>query len=135
MIAKPRSTSDGVTEAAPYELRHKLFKKSWPGMARSVLNDPRRYKSSYFNYKGHYFTGDVRYRGEEGLFWIRGRADDVINVSGHRLSTAEVESAACAEENIAEAAAVAIDDQITGQALCFFIVFKKMISEEEVRES
>nr|AJA32486.1 acetyl-coenzyme A synthetase [Nosema pernyi] len=135
VIVKPESTSESIIEASPYELGHVCFRGSWPGIARTILNDDKRYKSSYFNYDGLYFTGDEGYVDENNLFWIRGRADDVINVSGHRLSTAEIESAACTDPNVAEAAVVAIDDEITGQGLCFFIAVKQNISEEEASKS
>lgn len=132
VIAGSSSTSDCVVEAKPYELGHVLFKSSWPGITRGILGDAERFRKGYFCYNGFYFTGDEGYRDSDGYVWVRGRADDVINVSGHRISTAEVESAACTDPYIAEAAVVAEDDEITGQALCFFVVLKdgKALSEE-----
>ncbi|EQB62076.1 acetyl-coenzyme a synthetase [Vairimorpha apis BRL 01] len=112
--------------AQPYELGHIAIKKPWPGMARGILNDPRRY-NTYFNSSGYYITGDEGYKDNQNLFWIRGRADDVINVSGHRLSTAEIESATCVDPYVSEAAVVPVDDEITGQAVCIFVVPKYVI--------
>ncbi|KAF9763101.1 Acetyl-coenzyme A synthetase [Nosema granulosis] len=135
VVIKEESTDNEIYEAEPYELGRICFRGSWPGIARTILNDDQRYKSSYFYYKGLYFTGDEGYMDKDNLFWIRGRADDVINVSGHRLSTAEIESAACTDPNVAEAAVVAVEDEITGQGLCFFIALKNNISEEEANKS
>ncbi|KAG5859642.1 acetyl-CoA synthetase [Encephalitozoon hellem] len=136
VIASSSSKDGQVVESKPYELGRILFKGSWPGIARGILGDPERFRRGYFLYKGFYFTGDEGYKDSSGHIWIRGRADDVINVSGHRISTAEVESAACMDPHVAEAAAIAENDEITGQALCFFVVLKdKEISREEVRAS
>ncbi|KAK6089393.1 hypothetical protein P3W45_001639 [Vairimorpha bombi] len=135
VIVKEGSSYDNIQEAEDNELGQVVFKKSWPGISRGVLNDQKRYRSSYFRYKGCYVTGDEGYRDAEGLFWIRGRADDVINVSGHRLSTAELESAACTDINVAESAVIAVDDEITGQALVFFVVLKTSVSEQEAKDS
>lgn len=134
-IVRPGSSKDSVIEANAYELGHVVFKKSWPGISRGVLNDSKRYLSSYFCYKNCYFTGDEGYKDSEGLIWIRGRADDVINVSGHRLSTAELESAACTDIHVAESAVVAVEDEITGQALNIFIVLKNGANIETAKDS
>lgn len=123
-ISNSTNDTNKLEEAQEYELGHIVIKKPWPGMARGVLNDKKRYKS-YFNKSGYYITGDEGYKDKNNLFWIRGRADDVINVSGHRLSTAEIESAACTDPNVSEAAVVPIEDEITGQALCVFVVPKR----------
>lgn len=98
--------------------------KSWPGIARGILNNRKRYEASYFS-TPFYFTGDEGIRDSDGDFWIRGRADDVINVSGHRISTAEVESVACINENVAEAAVVATSHEIKGQSMTLFVILKK----------
>lgn len=135
LIIKEESTSTEIYKAEPYELGRVCFKGSWPGLARTILNDDKRYKTSYFYYNGLYFTGDEGYMDKDNLFWIRGRADDVINVSGHRLSTAEIESAACTDPNVSEAAVVAIEDEITGQGLCFFIALKNIVDDEEAKAS
>ncbi|ADM11478.1 acetylcoenzyme A synthetase [Encephalitozoon intestinalis ATCC 50506] len=136
VIAGKDSKEDHVIEAKPYELGRVLLRRSWPGIARGILGDLERFKRVYFFYKGFYFTGDEGYKDADGHVWIRGRADDVINVSGHRISTAEVESAACMDPYIAEAAAVAENDEITGQALCFFVVLKdKETPQDKVKAS
>jgi acetyl-CoA synthetase len=95
----------------------------WPGQARTVWGDHQRFKSTYFShFKGYYFTGDGCRRDEDGYYWITGRIDDVLNVSGHRLGTAEVESALVAHEAVAEAAVVGFPHPIKGQALYAYVV-------------
>lgn len=106
--------------------------QSWPGIARGILNDPDRFFHCYFS-TPFYFTGDEGIKDEEGDFWIRGRADDVINVSGHRISTAEVESAACCDPNVAEAAVVSVYHEIKGQSMTLFVVLKKEETEYQTR--
>ncbi|KAK6444349.1 acetyl-CoA synthetase [Trichoderma asperellum] len=97
------------------------FKRPWPSMARTVWGDHKRYKDTYLNaYPGYYFTGDGAYRDHDGLYWIRGRVDDVINVSGHRLSTAEIEAAILEHPRTIEAAAIGVPDEITGQSVIVF---------------
>ncbi|CAI6013893.1 unnamed protein product [Clonostachys chloroleuca] len=103
-----------------------VFKSSWPSMARTILGDHRRFQETYLSaYKGYYFTGDSASRDEDGYFWIRGRVDDVINVSGHRLTTAEIESSLIAHPAVAESAVVGVADEITGQAVVAFVSLKK----------
>jgi acetyl-CoA synthetase len=99
-------------------------KNSFPSIARTIYNDHERYIKTYFEaYKGYYLTGDGATRDSEGYYWINGRVDDVINISGHRLSTSEIESALVMHEKCNEAAVVGIDDEVTGQALvCFCVV-------------
>ncbi|OAG31913.1 acetyl-CoA synthetase [Nematocida displodere] len=99
-----------------------IFKGSWPGIARTIVKNHPRYESAYFPYPNHFYTGDEVCKDTEGYFWIRGRADDVINISGHRLSTAEIESAICSVEGVSEAAALGQEDEVTGQSLCIFVV-------------
>jgi acetyl-CoA synthetase len=95
---------------------------SWPGQMRTVWGDHRRFFETYFTaYPGLYFTGDGCRRDEDGYYWITGRVDDVINVSGHRIGTAEVESALVAHEKVAEAAVVAYPHEIKGQAIHAFV--------------
>eukprot|EP01127_Copromyxa_protea_P001713 TRINITY_DN11645_c0_g1_i1.p1 TRINITY_DN11645_c0_g1~~TRINITY_DN11645_c0_g1_i1.p1 ORF type:complete len:683 (+),score=150.86 TRINITY_DN11645_c0_g1_i1:32-2080(+) len=90
----------------------------WPSVARTVYGDHNRYLQTYMNaYPGHYFTGDGAYRDKDGYFWIYGRVDDVISVSGHRLGTAEIESALVSHESCAEAAVVAIPHDVKGQSI------------------
>lgn len=101
------------------------FKQPWPSMTRTVWGAHKRYMDTYFNvYKGYYFTGDGAGRDHEGYYWIRGRVDDVVNVSGHRLSTAEIEAALIEHHAVAEAAVVGISDELTGQAVNAFVAIK-----------
>jgi len=102
-----------------------VLKKPWPGIFRTLWNDDERYVSNYFSKYGPdtYFVGDGARVDEDGYFWLLGRIDDVMNVSGHRLSTIELESALVAHEAVAEAAAAAAPDDLTGQTpLCFVIL-------------
>lgn len=98
------------------------IKSSWPGQIRSVYGDPQRMIDTYFKpYPGYYFTGDGARRDEDGDYWITGRIDDVINVSGHRIGTAEVESALVLHDWVAEAAVVGYPHDIKGQAIYAFV--------------
>lgn len=104
------------------------FKQSWPSMARTVWGAHNRYKETYLDvYKGYYFTGDGAARDHEGFYWIRGRVDDVVNVSGHRLSTAEIEAALLEHHAVADAAVVGIADELTGQAVNAFVDLEKNV--------
>ena len=95
---------------------------SWPGQMRTVYGDHQRFVETYFSaYKGKYFTGDGCRRDEDGFYWITGRVDDVINVSGHRIGTAEVESSLVSHPKVAEAAVVAYPHEIKGQAIYAFV--------------
>jgi acetyl-CoA synthetase len=98
----------------------------WPGQARTVWGDHQRFKETYFSqYKGYYFTGDGCRRDEDGYYWITGRIDDVLNVAGHRLGTAEVESALVAHETVAEAAVVGFPHAIKGQGIYAYVLLTK----------
>jgi acetyl-CoA synthetase len=102
-----------------------IVRKPWPSMLRGIYGDPERYKKQYWSeIKGAYFTGDGARRDKDGYFWLMGRIDDVVNVSGHRLGTAEVESALVGHPKVAEAAVVARPDEIKGQALVAFVTLK-----------
>jgi acetyl-CoA synthetase len=95
----------------------------WPGQARTVWGDHQRFKETYFTqYPGYYFTGDGCMRDEDGYYWITGRIDDVLNVSGHRLGTAEIESALVAHESVAEAAVVGFPHEIKGTGIYAYVV-------------
>ena len=103
-----------------------IIKKPWPGMLRTIYGDPDRYVRQYWSQiPGAYFTGDGARKDSDGYYWIMGRVDDVINVSGHRLSTMEVESALVAHEAVAEAAVVGRTDDIKGQSICAFVTLEK----------
>ena len=99
---------------------------SWPGMMRTVYKDHKRFVETYFtSFKGKYFTGDGCKRDEDGYYWITGRVDDVINVSGHRLGTAEVESALVLHEKVSEAAVVGFPHEIKGQGIYAYVTLMK----------
>jgi acetyl-CoA synthetase len=100
-----------------------VLTRPWPSMLRTLYDDPDRYVETYFSRFGPrtYFAGDGARRDEDGYFWITGRIDDVINVSGHRLSTAEIESALVAHAGVAEAAVIAVPDEMTGQAVIAYV--------------
>jgi acetyl-CoA synthetase len=94
----------------------------WPGQMRSIYGDHKRFEETYFDqYKGYYFTGDGCRRDEDGYYWITGRVDDVINVSGHRMGTAEVESALVAHESVAEAAVVGFPHEVKGEGIYAYV--------------
>ncbi len=109
------------------------IKDSWPGQMRSVYGDHERFIKTYFSdYKGYYFSGDGCRRDEDGYYWITGRVDDVINVSGHRMGTAEVESALVAHPKVSEAAVVGYPHKIKGQGIYCYVTL--MASEEPTEE-
>jgi acetyl-CoA synthetase len=99
------------------------IKRPWPSIARTIFGDNERYQNIYFE-NGYYITGDGARRDEDGDFWITGRIDDVLNVSGHRLGTAEIESALLEHAQVAEAAVVGIEDPIKGTAICAYVLLK-----------
>jgi acetyl-CoA synthetase len=102
-----------------------VIRKPWPSMLRTIYGDPDRYKRQYWSdIPGVYFTGDGARRDEDGYFWIMGRVDDVLNVSGHRLGTAEIESALVSHEHVAEAAVVGKPDEIKGSSICAFVTLE-----------
>ena len=111
------------------------IKDSWPGQMRTVWGDHDRFVSAYFSdYKGYYFTGDGCRRDADGYYWITGRVDDVINVSGHRMGTAEVESALVAHPKVAEAAVVGYPHDIKGQGIyCYITLMSGQEPSEELR--
>ncbi|OUE36871.1 acetate--CoA ligase [Billgrantia desiderata SP1] len=99
-----------------------VISDSWPGQARSIWGDHDRFIQTYFStYKGYYFTGDGCRRDEDGYYWITGRVDDVLNVSGHRMGTAEIESSLVAHEAVAEAAVVGFPHDIKGQGIYIYV--------------
>jgi len=102
-----------------------VIKRPWPGMLRTVFRDPERYRQQYFSQIDRvYFTGDGARRDEDGYFWIMGRVDDVVNVSGHRLGTMEVESALVSHTSVAEAAVVGRPDEMKGQGVVAFVTLE-----------
>jgi acetyl-CoA synthetase len=111
--------------ASPNEGGYLVIKKPWPGMMRTIYGQPERFKETYFvQFPGMYFTGDGARVDEDGDFWLMGRVDDVINVSGHRIGTAEVESALVSHPFVAEAAVVGMPHDIKGQGIYAFVTLK-----------
>lgn len=109
-----------------------IIKDSWPGQMRTIWGDPARFIEAYFStYPGSYFTGDGARRDKDGYYWITGRVDDVLNVAGHRLGTAEIESALVAHEAVAEAAVVGMPHEIKGQGICTFVTLQAGVPESE----
>lgn len=108
-------------------------KRPWPAMIRTIWGDPERFKKSYFppELRGYYLAGDGAQRDTDGYFWIMGRIDDVLNVSGHRLGTMEVESALVSHEMVAESAVVGRPDPTTGEAIVAFVVLKRALPQGE----
>ncbi len=102
-----------------------VLERPWPAMLRGIYGDPERYEQTYWSrYPGRYFPGDGCKRDEEGYYWLLGRVDDVMNVSGHRISTTEVESALVSHPAVAEAAVVGRSDPITGQAIFSYVILR-----------
>ena len=104
-----------------------VIDQPWPSMLRGIWGDPERYRKTYwskFAEQGYYFAGDGARFDPDGAIWVLGRIDDVMNVAGHRISTAEVESALVGHSAVAEAAVVGVTDDITGQAICAFVVLR-----------
>jgi len=122
-----------------------VIKQPWPSMLRGIHGDPGRYEKQYWSeIPGVYFTGDGARRDEDGYFWVMGRVDDVLNVAGHRLGTAEIESALVSHPSVAEAAVVGPPHELKGQGICAFVTLragvavtpdaKKALSDHVVRE-
>ena len=116
--------TDGTALEGPAE-GNLAIRNSWPGQMRTIYNDHQRFLDTYFTaYPGYYFTGDGVQRDEDGHYWITGRVDDVLNVSGHRLGTAEIESAVDSHPSTVEAAIVGMPHEIRGEGICAFIILK-----------
>ena len=114
-----------------------LIIDSWPGQMRTVYGDHQRFVDTYFTaYPGKYFTGDGCRRDEDGFYWITGRVDDVINVSGHRMGTAEVESALVSHDAVAEAAVVGYPHDIKGQGIYAYVTLRQgVVADEALRKN
>jgi acetyl-CoA synthetase len=109
-------------EVAPPDGGFLAITRPWPGMLRGIWGDTQRYRDTYWSkWKNRYFAGDGAHRDKHGYFWIMGRIDDVMNVSGHRIGTMEVESALVSHDDVAEAAVVGRPDEITGTAIVAFV--------------
>jgi len=120
---EPVLVDDDGKELEGNDVRGNLcMKRPWPGLARTIFGDHGRFRETYFSrFPGFYFTGDGCRRDEDGYYWITGRVDDVLNVSGHRLGTAEIESALVAHEAVAEAAVVGIPHEIKGTGIFAYV--------------
>ncbi len=114
-----------------------VLRRPWPGMLRALFKEPDRYKETYFSRfdERTYVVGDAARRDADGYFWIVGRIDDVVNVSGHRLSTAEVESAIVSHPKVAESAVIGQSDEDTGQAICAFVTLEGDLEGNEELEA
>ena len=123
---------EGQPTHEPEKVGYLVLTKPWPGMLRGIWGDPERYKETYWSRFGpeYYFAGDGAKYDEKGNIWLLGRVDDVMNVSGHRLSTAEIESSLVAHPKVAEAAVVGATDDTTGQAVCAFVILRQEAVEE-----
>ena len=116
-----------------------VFRRPWPGMLRTLYKEEERFKETYYSkFDGTYYVGDAARKDDDGYFWILGRADDAVNVSGHLLSTAEVESAVVSYPKVAECAVIGIADEDTGQAICAFVTLEGDVEgseeiEQEIR--
>jgi acetyl-CoA synthetase len=129
VILDPQTGVEITTTAAEGVL---CIKDSWPGQMRTVYGDHDRFEKTYFSdYKNYYFTGDGCRRDEDGYYWITGRVDDVINVSGHRMGTAEVESALVAHADVAEAAVVGYPHAIKGQGIYAYVTLMNGVEPSE----
>jgi acetyl-CoA synthetase len=121
------------TKGEPAQAGYLVLKRPWPGMLRGIYGDPERYKQIYWSQiAGRYFTGDGAKQDKDGYFWLLGRIDDVMNISGHRVSTMEVESALVEHPSVAEAAVIGRTHEIKGQAIAAFVTLKggqKMTSD------
>jgi acetyl-CoA synthetase len=135
-----RVFDDAGRDVPPDQQGLLALRRPWPGMLRTLYRDDKRYISTYFSkwegYPGTYLVGDAAKGDADGYFWVIGRVDDVINVSGHRLSTAEVESAIVSHAKVAEAAVVAQADEDTGQAIVAYVTLEGALggSDEMVTE-
>lgn len=124
----PKVIRQDGSEAGVNEGGYLVIAKPWPGIMRGVYGDPERFKNTYFvQYPGYYFTADGARRDEDGYFWLMGRVDDVINISGHRLGTAEVESSLVAHPKVAEAAVVGFPHDIKGEGIYAYVTLKEEV--------
>jgi len=113
-------------EVKPYNKGYLVIKRPWPGLMLTIWNDDARYRETYWSrFKGVYYTGDYAMQDDDGYFWLLGRADDVLKVSGHRIGSMEVESAIVAYDAVAEAAVVGKIDEVKGESIVAFVVLKQ----------
>ncbi|MFA4886239.1 MAG: acetate--CoA ligase [Desulfotomaculaceae bacterium] len=132
----PKIIRHDGSEAGVNEGGYLVITRPWPGIMRGVYGDPERFKNTYFvQYPGCYFTADGARKDEDGYFWLMGRVDDVINISGHRLGTAEVESSLVAHPNVAEAAVVGYPHDIKGEGIYAYVTLNEGIIVTDVLRS
>ncbi len=133
---EPEILKENGAKAKVDEGGYLVIKNPWPGMLRTIWGNPKRYQETYFGkFKNIYLAGDSARKDKDGYFWIMGRLDDVIKVSGHRLGTAEVESHIVSHKSVAEAAVVPIPDPIKGQAIYAFVTLKVgIIPSDELKK-
>jgi len=118
-----------------------IIKNQWPSIIRTIFNNPKRFKKTYWSQvKGSYFTGDVAFKDKDGYFWIQGRSDDVLKIAGHRLGTAEIESAFVHHPAVVEAGVIGLPDPIKGEAIKAFVILKSGVKgteklQEELRKT
>ena len=128
----PAILREDGSEAGVNEGGYLVIKRPWPGLMRRVWGDPRRFRNTYFlRFPGVYTTGDSARVDRDGYFWLMGRIDDVIKVSGHRIGTAEVESALVSNPKVAEAAVVAMPHDIKGQGIYAFVTVKAGVDKSD----
>ncbi|MFC2013159.1 acetate--CoA ligase [Chloroflexota bacterium] len=129
---EPAIFRENGTEAGVNEGGYLVIKRPWPGLMRRVYGEPERFKQTYFEqFAGVYTAGDSARIDEDGYYWFMGRIDDVINISGHRIGSAEVESALVSHPSVAEAAVVGMPHEIKGQAIYAFVTLKVGVAEQE----
>ncbi len=131
LLDSEHKEQDGAAEGAL------CIKDSWPGQMRGVYNNPERFEKTYFaDYPGYYFSGDGARRDEDGYYWITGRMDDVLNVSGHRMGTAEIEDAIDDHTDVAESAVIGIPHDIKGESIFAYVIMKEghNYDEDTVRD-
>jgi len=128
----PAVLREDGSEAGVNEGGYLVIKRPWPGLMRRVYGEPKRFKETYFvQFPGVYTTGDGARVDEDGYYWLMGRIDDVINVSGHRIGTAEVESALVSHEKVAEAAVVGMPHEVKGQGIYAFVTLKVGVEKSD----
>jgi len=109
-----------------------IIRNQWPSMIRTIFNDPKRYIKTYWSkIKGVYLTGDVAWRDKDGYFWIQGRIDDVLKIAGHRIGTAEVESAFVSHKAVVEAGVIGIPDPVKGEVIKAFIILRQDVKPDD----
>ena len=131
---EPKILREDGSECEPEEGGSLVMARPWPGMLRGFWNDPdrKRFRETYFTmFPGYYFTGDGAKMDKDGYIWLMGRIDDVINVSGHRIGTAEVESALVSHPAVAEAAVIGFPHEVKGQGIYAFVTLKKGVEKSE----